>query len=318
MTSESMISNHADRSGEAETVRNPNNTGSQSSIKCFSLKSHRISQTKQIHSRQINAKRAHKRSFSQRSKYSLKQKPKRFSSFLLKSKPNYDNKFRQNSAFKKSKSHYKSGPIRYLTPKTSQKSLYSYKSNPNFRMDELLNPANLEKLRQLQESTVANQRAIDFQRKKDTNYSRKHDWYFVASELAFCSSFISILGCIMAFSVHHTFNNDSSFYACIPTFLLSLPVIFIEWNRPVKTNGRKVPPRYFNGIFELSSLSFLNKKFDKISAGQFWWMKHFLFRAVFYLMLSAGCFVNIATHLAFYGFGLSGAIYSAVIFLVQL
>lgn len=86
-------------------------------------------------------------------------------------------------------------------------------------------------------------------------------------------------------------------------------MILIEWNRPVKTNGRKVPPRYFNGIFELSSLSFLNKKFDKISAGQFWWMKHFLFRAVFYLMLSAGCFVNIATHLAFYGFGLSGAIY---------
>jgi len=265
------------------------------------------SQTKQIHSRQINAKRAHKRSISQHSKYSLKQKPTRYSTLSLKYFNNQQ--FPQNSVFKTPKRHYKSGPIRYLTPRTSKKSIYSYKSNPNFTMDELINPANLEKLRQLQENTVANQRAIDFQRKKDTNYSRKHDWYFLASELAFCSSFLSILGCIMAFSVHYTFNNDASFYACIPTFLLSLPVILIEWNRPVKTNGRKVPPRYFNGIFELSSLSFLNKKFDKISAGQFWLMKHFLFRAVFYLMLSAGCFVNIATHLAFYGFGLSGAIY---------
>jgi len=152
-------------------------------------------------------------------------------------------------------------------------------------------------------------RGLDFQRKKETNYSRQHDWYFLASELAFNSSFLGILGCLMAFSVHYTFNNDASFYACIPVFILSLPVILIEWNRPLKRNGRKVPPRYFNGIFELSSLDFLNKKFDKISENQFWIMKHFLFRAVFYLMLAAGCFVNIATHLAFYGFGLSGIIY---------
>ena len=68
----------------------------------------------------------------------------------------------------------------------------------------------------------------------------------------------------MAFSVHYYFNNDASFYACIPVFILSLPVIFLEWNRPMKTNGRKVPPRYFNGIFEISSLEGLNKKFDRI------------------------------------------------------
>jgi len=77
----------------------------------------------------------------------------------------------------------------------------------------------------------------------------------------------------------------------------------------MKTNGRKVPPRYFNGIFEISSLNFLNKKMDTISNRQFWLVKHFLFRSGFYLILSAGCFLNIATHLAFFGYGVSGIIY---------
>ena len=34
------------------------------------------------------------------------------------------------------------------------------------------------------------------------------------------------------------------------------------------------------------------------------------------MMLAAGCFVNIATHLAFYGFGLSGVIYLMAFFMV--